>query len=188
LALRDRLALNEPAQVALLGLGPRILRILGGKILEISALLGLREDVFGLFLNFGDFGVGFSGGEEEDVLSVDAVLHLVLLDIRLIGGLQLLVGHSGILAELAEIEQTVTDDPLIRDLELGLVLLEVGLNLGVIRNDLSGQFLGLGESIVELDLFVLVAEFLLDFTRANADAVGDEAAELLLDEAGANQL
>ena len=136
---RDGLAVNEPAEVATFGLGAGILGVFLGEFLEIGALLsGLGEDVLGLLLDFGDFGVGLADGGQQNVLGVDAVGNLVLLDVLLVDGLQLVVGDRGVLAELVEVEKAVADDAFFGNLELGLVLLVIGLDLGVVGIDFVG--------------------------------------------------
>src|SRR5450432_1800425 len=66
--LRDGLPLNDPPNVATLGLGAGVFGVFLGQILEIGAfLLGLGEDVLGLLPDLIHFGVGLSYRVQQDV-------------------------------------------------------------------------------------------------------------------------
>ena len=131
-----RLTLNDPSQIATLGLGARVLGILFRQVLEVRALfLGLGQNVFGLLLDFGNFGVGLAHGHEKNVLGMDAVGHLVLLNVLLVEGFEFVVGNGSVLAKLRKVQQAIADDALFRNLELGFVLVVIGFDFGVVRGD-----------------------------------------------------
>jgi len=170
----NRLPLEEPTEVPSFGLGAGVLGVFLGEVFKTRALFAsLGEDIVGLFLDFGDLGVGFADGGEKNVLGVDAVGDFVLLNILLISDLQLVVGDGGVLANLVEIEETETNDTLLWDLVLGLVLFVVGLDLGLIGNDFFSEIFGLDENVVELDFLVFEAELFLNFGGSDADAVSE---------------
>jgi len=84
---------------------------------------------------------------------------------------------------LIHIHQGVTHYALFRHLILRFVLLEGGFDLAFVRRDFGFQFLGFDERVVQLHLFILDAKLILQFGGTDADAVGDELAEFLFEQA-----
>ena len=109
LELGHSLTLHDPAKVAAFFLA-HVFGILLGQIFEFAGFPGLLEDVFGLLADFLDFRVGLADRLEEDVLDVDAVRHLILLDVPLIDSLQFVVADLHALADLIDVREPVADD------------------------------------------------------------------------------
>ena len=74
---------------------------------KLAPRFGLFQDVFGLLANFGDFGVGFADGLEQNVLDVNAIIDLVFVNMRVVVGPQSLVAYRGGGAEFREVKQRV---------------------------------------------------------------------------------
>src|SRR5208282_156799 len=186
----DSLALHNPTEVAALGLAAGIFGELLGEFLKVGALLArLCEDILGFLPDLFDFRVGLaSHGQEKNVLDVDAVGHLVLLDVLLVKGFELVVGDGDGLAKLSKVDEDVASGALFGNLEIGFVLVVVGFDFAVIGINSAQQIIGLDQDVIELHFFVLVAELILDFGEADANAIGDELAELFLHEAGAHEI
>ena len=110
LKFRDRLSSDDPAQVPALILA-RVFGVLLGQVGEIRAMLGLIEDILGLFLDLGNLGIGLADGLEENVGDMRTVLHLVLVDVGLVIDLFFVLGHLGALLELREVQQGIIHGP-----------------------------------------------------------------------------
>ena len=67
------LSIDDPAQIATLWFRAIVLGILLRQILEIRAVLRLLQNVFGLLMDFGNFGIRFADGFEENMLDVSAI-------------------------------------------------------------------------------------------------------------------
>jgi len=71
---------------------------------------------------------------------------------------------------------------------LSTALFVSSLNFGLIGSDLGLDIFWFDQGVVQLDLLVAVTEFFLDFSRADADAVGNEFGEFLLKQALPDQI
>src|SRR5271154_6319754 len=86
LEFRYRLLFNYPAEIAALGFGSVIFRVLFGEVFEVRSTLGLFQDFFSFLTDFGNFSVSLSDRFEKYVLDVCAVFHFVLVDVRVVVG------------------------------------------------------------------------------------------------------
>ena len=77
---------------------------------------------------------------------------------------------------MVQVDEGEADDAFLGNLIFGFVLVVGGLNFRIARRDLRFEVLGLYQRVVQLDLFVAVAEFILQILRTGADAVGDQIA------------
>src|SRR5205085_491709 len=150
-----------------------------GLIAGLAVGLGkhhLRLD--GLFYFLEGFGMGVlfiqHFDDVEPVLRLDQARELALIEAE--SGL-FKFGHG--LAELIDIDESVTNDALFRDLVFALVFIVSGLDFRLIWSNFGFQIFRFDNAIVELDLFVAILEFILELAGSNADPVGDQLAELV---------
>src|SRR5580704_135181 len=189
LKFRHGLPLYNPAQVPALSLRTGIFRILLGEILEVRALLfGLSEDVFCLLLDFSDFSIGLADGHQQDVFRVDAIGNLIVLNILLVYSFQVVVCNLGGLPQLVQVDQRVPNRTFLGNLKLRLIGLEVRLDFVFVGSDFSREVFRLDKYVVQLDFLILQTELILDFRWCDADAIREQFAEFLFDQAAAHDL
>ena len=134
----------------------------------------MLEDIFGFLVDFLNFGVGFPYRHQQDVLGMDAIRHFILLDILLILSLQIGVRNLSVLPKLGQVDKAVTNNALLWNLVLASVLFVGSLDLCNVGSDFGFQIFRLDERVIQFHLLVLIFEFVLEFGRANANAVGNE--------------
>src|SRR5271163_2916490 len=175
-----RLLFDYPAEIASLGFGSVIFRILFCEVFEVRSALGFFQDFFGFLTDFGNFSVSLSDRFEKYVLDVGAVFHFVLVDVRVVVGAQDIVVYRGALAQFRQIQQCVTRRPFLSDLITRRVLGVEGGEFGIRGVNRRSQFRGLYERVFNLHLFISPSEFVLNFSRCHADGIRDQLAEFLL--------
>ena len=108
--------------------------------------------------------------------------HLILRDVLLILYFQFVVGDLHALAKLRQIDQSVFNGPFLGNLRLAFALLVGFLDFGLRRGNFGFEVLRLDQRVVELQLFVLIAELLHQLVGAGADTIGYQPAKLLFQE------
>ena len=115
------------------------------------------------------------------MLGVNAIRHLVLLNIVLVLHFQLVVRNLDVPLYFRGVQQAITHYPLLRYLVARFVFFVLGFNFRVGRIDLGGQLFGLDHCVVQFYLFVFIAEFVLQFIRPYADSIGYALAKLFFE-------
>ena len=109
--------------------------------------------------------------------------HLILLDIVLILFLEHVVGNLDRLTKLVHVQKRVTHRSPFRHLILIFVFLVFRFDFRFRRRDLGFQILRLNQCVIQLYLFVFVAILVLELSRTNANPIGYELPEFLLEQA-----
>ena len=181
LEFRHGLPFDDPVEIAALR-RRRVLGVFLGKIFEIRAGLGFFQDVFGLRLNFGHFSVRFSERLEQNMFDVDAVLNLELVNMLVVILVQFLIADRRALFQLLEIEERVVRRPLLRNLIMGFVFLEILRELGIRGIDRSRQIGWLAQGVFDRHLFILAAELRYDFAIGDGNPIRQQRVEFLFEE------
>ena len=114
--------------------------------------------------------------------------HVVLLNAGHILLFEQVIGDLQVLADLVYVHHRVTHHAPFGHLVFRLVLFVGGANFGLVRQNLGFQVFRLDECVIQLHLFILVAEFVLKFGGAHTDAIGHQLTEFFLKQALANKL
>ena len=115
------------------------------------------------------------------MLDVHPVGHLVLLNVGHILLLEDVIGNLQALADMVYVYNRVACDAPLGHLVFRLVLFVGGVDFSLIRRNLRLQVFRLDKRVVQLHLFILVAEFVLQLGGTNADPIGHQLTEFLLE-------
>jgi hypothetical protein len=181
----DHLAAREEVEVATLGGAPLVLRVLPGELGEIGALLDFRQEVLGLLLRRVVL-FGLAGRLDQDVAGPHLLGGRVLLDVVVVGALDLLAGDGRLGAQRLLIDRHEPDLPLLADAVGVLVGVEVLRHVVVARVDSLAVLVGGEVDDGELDLLVAFAVLGVDVLVADGDPAGDGGLQLLGDDAAAD--
>src|SRR4030095_134003 len=103
---------TEVIEVAAVGLGALVFRVLLGQRREVAAALDLLQDGLGLFANRGVF---LALGLEQDVARLDLFRRLILLDVVVVVPLDVGRWYGDLETRLVAIDEQVFDLTLLSD-------------------------------------------------------------------------
>src|SRR5712672_2073535 len=173
------LSANDPVQIAAFILGG-VFRILLGQVGEFRAMLRFIQDILCFGLDFGDLGIGFADGLEQNVRDMRAIFQFVAVNMLLIIDFFVVLGYLGALPKLREIKSGVINRPALGNNVPRLVFLEIGAQLGVGSFNLGLQIVRLDQDVIEFNLFIGAQIFRPHLIVGNRDAVSHELLKLLL--------
>ena len=119
---------------------------------------------------------------------MNAVRNLILPNVGLILQLENVVGNLNALADLTYVHKRVARHTPFGHLVFRVVLFVGGADFLLVRRYLAFQIFRLDQRVVQLDLFILVAEFILKLGGPHTDPVGHELAEFFFKQALTDQL
>src|SRR5947209_7738675 len=177
LELLDHAVAAEGAEVAAVGLGGRVVGVLGGHLGEVGAALDLLLRLLDARLSLG---VGALVVDlHQDVPGVDLLLVREIGLVRVVEALEVLIGHLDVAGGAVAVDEQVGDVALLRQAELRLVGLEVGGEIGRRGLDLGGEAAAGDLEVADLGLLHLVAVGLLDLVLADVEVGRQGGGELL---------